>query len=376
MSELILEVGTSLLIPKGGLDEVLSVLRSRGYQTIGLTLREGNALYAPIEGTRDLPKGYASQQDGGRYRLVPTGQGRYFDLTPGAHTWKRYLFPPRQSLFTLRREDGRWVEVEQEVEAPRYAFIGVRPCELVAIQIQDRVFMREDYVDPIYRRRREALFILAANCLEPGDTCFCASMGSGPEAREGYDLCLTELEDVFLLQIGSSMGRELLEEVKDICAAAQDGHLEAAAAGLEAARERMGRRMEDVEGLPSLMRASLEHPHWEDVARRCLSCTNCTQVCPTCFCWDARDLPDLSGETAGRERVWDSCFNPDYAYVVGGSSRPSVRSRYRQWLTHKLGTWMEQFGTLGCVGCGRCITWCPAGIDLTEEVVALRQEVR
>ena len=114
----------------------------------------------------------------------------------------------------------------------------------------------------------------------------------------------------------------------------------------------------------------------EPGSKRCLSCANCTQVCPTCFCWDATDQTDITGKHTRRERLWDSCFNPNYSYVFGGNTRPNIRSRYRQWLTHKLGQWKGQFDVLGCVGCGRCITWCPVGIDLTEEVAAIRKEVK
>jgi sulfhydrogenase subunit beta (sulfur reductase) len=127
-------------------------------------------------------------------------------------------------------------------------------------------------------------------------------------------------------------------------------------------------------GLRDLLAGNLEHPRWDDVAERCLTCGNCTLVCPTCFCSSIEDTSDLAGEEAARTRVWDSCFSLDYSYIHGGSVRTSGRSRYRQWLTHKLGTWHDQFGTSGCVGCGRCITWCPVGIDITAEVAALRGE--
>jgi ferredoxin len=196
-------------------------------------------------------------------------------------------------------------------------------------------------------------------------------MGTGPSAESGFDLALTELldgEHRFLVEAGSERGLEVLAEIPSRPAQAAD--VEAASASTESAARRMGREL-DTHDLLGLLRSNLEHPRWDEVAERCLTCGNCTLVCPTCFCSSVDDETDLSGDAA-RWRVWDSCFSVDYAYVHGGSVRPSGRARYRQWLTHKLGTWHEQFGTSGCVGCGRCITWCPVGIDITEEVAAIR----
>ena len=134
--------------------------------------------------------------------------------------------------------------------------------------------------------------------------------------------------------------------------------------------EQMGRELE-TDGLRELLERNREHPRWDEVSERCLTCGNCTMVCPTCFCTSVEDVTDLTGEEAERWREWDSCFSLDFSYVVGGSVRSSSRSRYRQWMTHKLGTWWDQFGSSGCVGCGRCITWCPVGIDVTEELANL-----
>jgi ferredoxin len=268
--------------------------------------------------------------------------------------------------------DGKWQLIEEDQPVPHYALIGVRACELAAINIHDKIFLREDFSDPIYRSRREGLFILAVNCLDPDATCFCGSMGTGPRHTAGFDLCLTELDDGFLVEVGSELGRSMLAERTFALPSAFVQN--AANQAMDRAARSMGRTM-DTHDLPDLLTTHLDADHWNVVSKRCLSCTNCTLVCPTCFCWDAVDQVDILGKSTRRERVWDSCFNPNYSFVVGGNTRPNIRSRYRQWLTHKLGTWKAQFDVLGCVGCGRCITWCPAGIDITEEVAALRAEV-
>lgn len=371
MSELRPEVGATISIPKSDFDRLLDNLRAAGFNPIGPRVRDGALIYDSIDRLSDLPQGYVEEEEAGQYRVFHTGHSHYFDVASGPQGWKQFLFPPRSTLLNLHR-NGEWQVAESTEAKPRYALIGVRPCDLAAIEIQDRVFIRSDFVDPIYRDRRQNLFILTANCLNPGGTCFCVSMKTGPRATHGFDLSLTELDDVFMIEIGSELGRSMLSGMK--VQPANAFVLQTAQKGFEHAEQQMGRTMQ-IDDLPKLLLNHLDSPHWNEVAQRCLSCANCTQVCPTCFCWDTQDVTKVTGQDTQRIRVWDSCFNPDYSYQAGGNTRPTIRSRYRQWLTHKLGSWQQQFDTLGCVGCGRCITWCPVGIDITEEVAALRAEV-
>jgi sulfhydrogenase subunit beta (sulfur reductase) len=367
------EIGGTVTLPKKAFDSLLVRLREDGYQTVGPRVENDTLIYGPISGLEDLPQGYISEQDAGHFRLLRTGHSRYFDVIPGAHSWKQFFFPPRIQILALNQVNGNWEAKTPEEPVPQYAFIGVRGCELAAIQIQDGIFIRPDFVDPIYRNRREHAFILAVNCLSPAGTCFCASMGSGPRVGSGYDLCLTELDDVFLFHVGSELGRSMLSGLP--FEAASGFLISAAERGLERAAGQMGRTL-DTSDLPDLLLNNLDSGYWKEVAARCLSCTNCTQVCPTCFCWDVTDTMNLDGTQTQRERVWDSCFNPGFSSLAGGNTRPSIQSRYRQWLSHKLGSWKEQYGTFGCVGCGRCITWCPAGIDITAEIATLRKEAQ
>lgn len=375
MAEIRLEMGTAVALPKSALPGLLANLTQMGYQIVGPQVKDNTIIYAPLSQAEDLPRGYLSEQKPGSYRLVYTGHENYFDITPGPHSWKMLFFPPRSQLVAFQQSgtSQSW-EIEAANETlPPYALFGVRPCELAAIQVQDRVFLREDFKDPIYRKRRQSSFIITVNCLHPCGTCFCASMGTGPEAKAGYDISLTELEDVFLVKTGSEAGKMVLSDLPWQPAGAF--LIQTAQQEIEKARNNMGRSLPNPEELPILLN-NLNHPQYENVSKRCLSCANCTQVCPTCFCWDVQDLNDLSGSSVQRDRVWDSCFNPEYSYVFGGNSRPKTRSRYRQWITHKLAGWYQQFGTSGCVGCGRCITWCPAGIDITVEAAALREEAQ
>jgi sulfhydrogenase subunit beta (sulfur reductase) len=371
-----LHVNDHVVLEHEHFEQLFTVLRSREYQVVGPTVRDHAIVYDTLTSVADLPVGYTDEQDGGAYRLKKRADTALFGYAVGPHSWKKFLHPPIIRLWQARREGNGFHITPEDRASPKYAFIGVRSCELHAIAIQDRVFMRADYTDPTYQSRRKDLFIVALNCGQAGGTCFCVSMHTGPKATFGFDLALTEVLDAnrhyFVVQVGTEMGAEVLSAVSYKEASAED--IQVAEQVVANTAQHMGRQMDipptEVKGL---LARNLEHPRWDDVAKRCLTCTNCTMVCPTCFCTTVEDVTDLAGEQAERWRKWDSCYTMDFSYIAGGSIRSSTRSRYRQWMTHKLSTWYDQFGTSGCVGCGRCITWCPVGIDITEEVRAIHK---
>jgi sulfhydrogenase subunit beta (sulfur reductase) len=376
--------GDGVIVERSNFQELLGALVARGYRVIGPTVMDGAIVYDELESTEQLPVGWTDEQDGGTYRLKKRTDEALFGYAVGPQSWKTYLHPPVLRLWRAeksssperseRGEEGGF-QVIPEVETPqKMAFIGVRSCELHAIAVQDRVFLEGPYIDPAYKARRDGLFIVAANCGQAGGTCFCVSMQTGPKATSGYDLALTEILDdkghYFVVDVGTELGAEVISEVQH--RRASEGDKAAAQRVVERATSQMGRSM-DTTGIKDLLYQNYEHPRWDQVAERCLTCGNCTMVCPTCFCTSVEDVTDLAGGSAERLRKWDSCFTMDFSYVHGGSVRSTPKSRYRQWMTHKLATWQDQFGTSGCVGCGRCITWCPVGIDITEEARVIRE---
>jgi sulfhydrogenase subunit beta (sulfur reductase) len=375
-------------LERDAFDGLFGALRRRGWTVVGPTVRDDAIVYGEIASAADLPEGWTDEQDGGLYRLRRRDDAALFGYNVGPHSWKSFQLPPERRLWRARlRDDGELggFEVPAE-EAPRYAFLGARSCELHAMGILDRVLggvgglPRPDSTDPARRGAdspagtpREEVFIVAVQCGQAGGTCFCASMGTGPTATAGFDIALTEVIEkerhFFVAETGSDRGAEVMAELEHVPAgpaereAATEAHARAAAG--------MGREL-DTAGIKELLYRNYENPRWDEVADRCLSCGNCTMVCPTCFCTSVEDTTDLAGDSVERTQKWDSCFTVDYSHIHGGAVHGTTKARYRQWMTHKLATWFDQFGSSGCVGCGRCITWCPVGIDITEEARAIR----
>jgi ferredoxin len=357
-----------LYMPRGQLQQLLDTLHQLGYEVVGPRIDQEAIVYDRLESVQELPIGWSDQQSPGHYRLTPRQDQAMFGYVVGPHSWKKFLFPPLTDLMVSRRTEEGWSMQASEPDQRRYALLGVRACELAAIAIQDRVFMSAGYTDPIYAQRRTAVFIVAVNCTQAAPTCFCTSMNTGPHCTSGFDLALTELTDGFVVEVGSEGGQSVVSKLT--LQPANPTDLSEAQARQQQAADQITKHL-STEELHDRLLERLEHPQWDDVAQRCLGCANCTLVCPTCFCHSVDDVTDLTKHQDTRQRRWDSCFNFDFSHVSGGPVRDQIRSRYRQWLTHKLVSWIDQFGTSGCVGCGRCITWCPVGIDLTQEVAAI-----
>lgn len=373
-----IETENARIVERRDFGRLIEALHARGYTVVGPTLRDQAIVYEELESVEDLPIGWTDEHEGGHYRVKRRDDAALFGYVSGPHSWKHFLHPPRLRLFRSHRDQAGDLGFETETDSPvpRYAFLGVRSCDLHAIAIQDRVFLGSGYTDTPYARRREGIFTIAVNCGTAGATCFCVSMQTGPAVsrKTPHDLALTEIIDAdrhfFLVTPSSYAGEEVLAELPSVKAGKEE--IAAAQSRVDRTAAHMGRQMK-ADDVKELLYKNLEHPRWDDVAARCLTCANCTMVCPTCFCTTVEDVTDLTGDHAERWRRWDSCFTMDFTYMHGGSVRQSGRSRYRQWMTHKLATWHDQFGSSGCVGCGRCITWCPVGIDITEEVAAIRR---
>ncbi|MBL7961010.1 4Fe-4S dicluster domain-containing protein [bacterium] len=363
-----------LVIDSKELQKLFDVLLRHGYTTIGPTLKDQAIILDEISSIDQLPVGWTDEQGAGTYRLKKRNDDAWFGYVITPTSWKTYLHSPAVKFWSAKR-NGKEFDVEEDKTEPlKFAFIGVRACELHAIAIQDKVFYGKDFQDAAYVQKRERAFIVAVNCSVAGHNCFCASMNTGPKAANHFDIALTEIIDgthhFFVAETGSDLGVEILHEVSNTSANEEQVQQ---AEQVVVKTESQITKILDTTDLKNMLNRNLENRIWDSIGKLCLSCANCTMVCPTCFCTNVEDVTDLSGDHAERWRKWDSCFTVRFSYIHGGSIRNSAKSRYRQWMTHKLSNWVDQFGSFGCTGCGRCITWCPVGIDLTEEAATIRQ---
>jgi ferredoxin len=359
-------------ISKFTLQQLIDQLRQSGYECLGPVQCDGAIQFQPVTSLEQFPAGVSNTQEPGRYRLQSSGDGRLFGWNHGPQGIKPLCFAPQEVLWTENRPQSGGVEFSRRLpEIGPTAIFGVRACDLAALAIQDEHFLEEGTPDPHYEQRREQLLLIGVDCAQSAQTCFCASTGDGPALDGGFDIGLAELADGFLIWAGSKKG-EVWVEPLDQQPATDDQLAEMVQATTDAGNQQT-RHMLAEEQLKGLYNR-LNHSQWQAVAERCLSCGNCTAVCPTCFCYATEHQMALSGESADMVRQWDSCFSPTHSEMGHFQVRNSTDLRYRQWLTHKLAGWQEQFGRSGCVGCGRCISWCPVGIDLTEEVAVILQE--
>jgi len=285
-------------------------------------------------------------------------------------SWKTFTYPSSVPIARARRDGDELSYDDVAHDAPRMAYLGVRACDLAALAIHDDVLTGGPYIDEDYADRRGKAFIVAVDCAKPASTCFCASMGTGPEVSSGFDIALVELDDGYVARAGSDAGQKLLDRLSLDAASSVQMHA-AAGVGVAARAHMSGQLGVHTDGLRERLMSQIESDGWDEIAERCLACTNCTMACPTCFCTDVTQTTDLLGTVSESRRQWASCFTLDFARVAHGNFRPQVKDRYRQWLTHKFSTWIDQFGTSGCVGCGRCITWCPVGIDVRMSLLRI-----
>ena len=273
---------------------------------------------------------------------------------------KEYLFPQRERLFTFREDAD--VEIEAHLNESKQVIWGVRPCDLYGLKFLDKVYL-SDYVDPYYQARRSNTILMGLNCNEAEESCFCNSMGTGPFAKEGFDLLFTDLGDVFLVEVGSKGGEKLVEKQASLFTNATSKD-EAQAKVLEEESKKTFKTTINLEKVKAKIDAASANPVWAEESAKCILCGGCNWVCPTCQCFNVDDI--RSGNETQRVRYWDSCQLGGFTQMAAVNSRATQAARLRQRIFHKFSYNPDKYdGQIGCTGCGRCIDVCPAGIDIT-----------
>jgi len=305
---------------------------------------------------------------------------------------RRFIYPSRQDLFNIHRRKNKIQTVFPDEE--NIIIVGIHPCDTHAISVLDRTFLG-DFKDVYYRTLRKKAVTIVLNCRTACQKAypsfifrgFCASMDTGPflKLKEGFDIELTLLahrvggstapQKDYLLEFGSQRARALVKKATMLRRATEKDFVRKGE--LEKSAVATFTKTVDTRGCAELLARNLDHPVYKNTAEaKCLNCTNCTMVCPTCYCYDVKDYTSFDLKTTARKRHWDSCYELHFARVHGGNFRSSREARLRQFVTHKLSTWIEQYGCYGCVGCGRCMTWCPTNIDLTEMVKEIQEDLK
>lgn len=357
------------------LQSLLDVLQQDAYDCIGPQVRDGTIIFDHITSVEQLPQGISDRQSPGSYSLEQRNTEKYFDWANGPQAIKPLLFTPREKLWQSQQSDDGQISFNScEPELKPIAIIGARACDVAAMKIQDQHFLQQQFVDPYYQARRNNILIIAVNCGHPAETCFCHSTGDGPfvdnNTDTGADIVLTELKHGFLIKAHTDQGEKILAKL-NVQDCTEEQLKESAAIASGAAKQ--NRQLPAVDIRTHLLN-ELDNDAWHRIAEECLSCGNCTAVCPTCFCHSENDVPELEGKSSSHYRDWDSCFSQGHSYIHGITIRSQTSQRYRQWLTHKFASWYDQYGRSGCVGCGRCLTWCPVGIDVTESITKLLEQ--
>ena len=311
----------------------------------------------------------------GQYVFAPLDRSAQLALDYGTTMIgpRSFIYPSVQPLLRIDRETNTYETIDPGPARTQLIF-ALHPCDMHAITVLDRTFLGPNK-DFYYAKRRRETYTVVLNCNRACDQGFCASMHAGPFLRltAGFDIAMTALDGEYLLEAGSKRGQALIETAPGLKKTRRARLYEKSQLEQQAAASFT--KSLETEGLPELLMRTFEHPVYKEVAdARCLGCSNCVMVCPTCFCYKVVDRVDFGPRIVERSRQWDACQDYGFAEVHAGNFRQPQQARLRQFLTHKLCTWVEQYGCLGCIGCGRCMTWCPTGIDITEMAKEIRRD--
>lgn len=332
---------------------------------------------------------FGSSQSNGDYSFIEIDSSDKikFDYPNTKMSVKEFFFPQTENLFVFDAEKNKVSHTDNEAMTHNMQKIlfGVRPCDALSISLLDKVFMESEPPDPYYIKRKDSTRVISLACNYPRPTCFCTSVGCGPDSETGADIIFFDLKDRFLIKSVTPEGGEILESVKTLLNPVTSYDLEEKTRSMLEAKNRVKKNFE-LDGLEKKL-DNFDASYWDKLYEKCLGCGICTYLCPTCHCFDITDeviktphpsLPLKGGGRKGggrRVRTWDSCmFSLFVLHASGHNPRPTQKERMRQRIMHKFNYTLKNYNQIFCVGCGRCVTHCPVNIDIRHLIKEIMGE--
>ncbi|HEU19513.1 MAG TPA: 4Fe-4S ferredoxin [Deltaproteobacteria bacterium] len=319
-------------------------------------LSEQMTVYAPVK-----------KEDNVFFKVLEKGEEPLLTYANTKNAPKNFFFPQTETMMGyMRTERGMELKGDNIADMGDAVLFGARPCDVRSFILLDYVFDQEKYKDPYYIDKREKTTIVSLACVTPPySTCFCTSVGGHPMIVEGADVVLTDVGDNYLAEFITPKGQTILAKLGDL-PTADDATL---AKKEELVKKAEGEIKSQVAGsaIKPWLDENFEHPFWDTIHKSCLACGTCTYLCPTCHCFDITD--EVKGDEGKRVRTWDSCMYWLFTIETSGHNpRTSQKQRWRQRLLHKFRYFVDNFGAIACVGCGRCVMYCPVNIDIRKIV--------
>jgi sulfhydrogenase subunit beta (sulfur reductase) len=298
------------------------------------------------------------------FRVLKKGEEPLVDYANSRNAPKHFLFPQREEIIKYAAAGRDAAFAIDEGEAEEALIFGARPCDARSFVLLDMLFDQEKYRDPHYTVRREKTTVIALACVHPPyRTCFCTAVDGSPVSSEGADILLTDIGESYLAEFITPKGERLLPLLGELPKADESASALKNEIAAGAAKEIAS--VPPAKEIKPILERIFEHPFWETIHGKCLKCGTCTYLCPTCHCFDISD--ETKGGDGVRIKSWDSCMYPLFTTMASGHNpRPSQKERWRQRVMHKFNYYVENFGAVSCVGCGRCVMLCPVNIDIRK----------
>ncbi|MFC1739665.1 4Fe-4S dicluster domain-containing protein [Planctomycetota bacterium] len=288
----------------------------------------------------------------------------------------RTCMPVKEFLFPALESAVSYPEVSKPQDIKAFAIFGLKECDLRSIEVLDKVFVEDEFVDPFYVSRREKMFIISSDCTEPGESCFCNISGGKGFADTGFDLNVSQIKNGFIIEAGSKKGEEFLEKHPQLFTDLPKAATDERDKNREQTQQQLEKNNADLKfELPirKIVEDSEDSDVFETESKRCIECQACTRVCPTCHCFYLYD--NKRKGYFDKMKMWDSCMRMAYAAVAGGANpRKAISDRMQHRFLHKFVYFLDRYGLEMCIGCGRCVDADAGGMDIRQMLKGLNEE--